>query len=127
MNLVPLKQLDAAVTQALARLSNGVFDAIAKGLECEMDEKVEFQFTVVVPDGINAIDRKQIQTPGKQTTVAKTDPAKEVTTVAPQISTTTATESGQSISETGQATETGTESQTKAYGKSDATNIVYEI
>ena len=128
MNVVALESLDEAVKEAARKVINGLVKlrALCPTIVVEQDIKLDFQCTVVVKDGLNAIPRVQTATPGKAVTTAAQGQAEETTEQGAQSTQQQSSESGQQSTEQSTQQTSGSESQSQNYGRRAETIIEYE-
>ena len=116
MPQIRLENLRSAMSAVLAEIKGGVIDS-RENLVVALPEEVQFQYEVIIPQGVNALGKTQITEANSSTKVEQNTP--EITTEVRGSQTNTNDETGNEIesgnetsNSTQTSTETGTETQT---------------
>jgi hypothetical protein len=134
--VIPIEQLAEAVDQTIKGFINGLVRQKKKGVEVDpLDVKLDFQFQIVLKNGLNAITRTKLSGANKSvstrvdapTTTTRIDDPTSSTQSRETEKTTQISKMGEQVST--EETEASTDGQTKASqnnGTTIATNIEYQ-
>ncbi len=124
---VPIEQVDRTVAEILRQVQNARYLAQKAGIATDMKDPVQFQLSVLIPGGLNALPRvqKTIQS-GDQVTTQEDPGTVETQVTDKQIENQNSIESGQLVTENGSQQQSGTDNQNQAFGRTTQTDITYE-
>lgn len=128
-----LEQLDRHVADCLKRIVNGgaIFHEEMKesGIQVDMSPNgmdVAFSVVAIVPGGLNAIERNQIAGPQSRTSTTEDEATLETTVRGAETQSVDAADSAVVSDESSTESQTGTDNQQQAFGRTTETQIEHE-